>query len=76
MFWKILVRTSGVTSWMASLMFAFKASMVRGLFGPMRVHLEGQKFQTDDELESGGMLLASVICQHDGNSAKEYLENE
>jgi hypothetical protein len=45
----------------------------------MKVHLEGQKFQTDDELESGVMLLASVTCQHDGNkpvSAKEYLENE
>jgi hypothetical protein len=32
MFWKVLARTSGVTSWMASLMFAFKASMLRGFW--------------------------------------------
>ena len=31
-FWKVLASTSAVTAWISSVVFAFKATMVRGLF--------------------------------------------
>jgi hypothetical protein len=31
-FWKVFASTSAATAWISSVMFAFKASMVRGLF--------------------------------------------
>jgi len=34
-FWKVLASTSAVTAWVSSVMFAFKASVVRGLFGKL-----------------------------------------
>jgi len=34
-FWKVLASTSAVTAWISLVKFAFKASMVRGLFGKL-----------------------------------------